>query len=110
MKIEMFKVPIMLDVIKDGLDNNLSIAIFVNYKETLFSLCHYLNTDCIIYGDQSIAERMNNIDKFQSNNSNIIICIIQAGDVGISLHDIHGNHQRMSVISPTWSGSIRKNT
>ena len=27
MKIEMFKVPIMLDVIKDGLDNNLSIAI-----------------------------------------------------------------------------------
>ena len=104
MKIEMFKVPIILDIIKDGLENNLSVAVFVNYKDTLFSLCHYLETDCIIYGDQSIEERHNNIDKFQSNHSNIIICIIQAGGVGISLHDIHGNHQRMSVISPTWSG------
>ncbi len=104
MKIEMYKIPIMLDVIKDGLENNLSIAIFVNYKETLFSLCHYLDTDCVIFGDQSLEERNNNIDRFQSNQSNIIIAIIQAGGVGISLHDIHGNHQRMSVISPTWSG------
>src|SRR5690606_28011900 len=37
------------------------------------------------------------------NKSNIIIANIQAGGVGISLHDLHGK-QRMSIISPTWSG------
>jgi SNF2 family DNA or RNA helicase len=104
MKIEMFKVPIMLDVINEGLDANMSVAIFVNYKDTMYSLCHYLNTDCIIHGDQSLNERQESIDRFQNNVSKIIICIIQAGGVGISLHDIHGEHPRMSVISPSWSG------
>jgi hypothetical protein len=34
----------------------------------------------------------------------MIVAIIQAGGVGVSLHDIHGGHPRMSIISPTWSG------
>ena len=34
----------------------------------------------------------------------------QAGGVGISLHDIHGNHPRMSIISPSWSGQEMRQT
>jgi len=104
MKIEMFKVPIMLDVVEEAMDSGYSIAIFVNYRDTMSYLAHYFNTDCLIYGDQSMEDRQDSIDKFQSNRSRIIIAIIQAGGVGISLHDIHGGHPRMSVISPTWSG------
>lgn len=104
MKIEMLKVPIMLDIIEEALDSNYSVAIFVNYKETLYSLAYYFETECLIHGDQTMEDRQDSIDKFQSNKSKIIICITQAGGVGISLHDIHGGHPRMSVISPTWSG------
>lgn len=104
MKIEMLKVPIMLDIIEEAVDSNYSVAVFVNYKDTMNYLAHYFETDCLIHGDQTMEERQSCIDDFQSNRSKIIICIIQAGGVGISLHDIHGGHPRMSVISPTWSG------
>lgn len=104
MKIEMLKVPIMLDVIQEGLDNGYSIVVFVNFIDTMNYLAHYFNTECLIHGGQSLQDRQDSIDRFQENKSNIIISIIQAGGVGISLHDIHGGHPRMSVISPTWSG------
>lgn len=104
MKIEMLKVPIMLDIIEEALDSNYSVVVFVNYKDTMNYLAHYFETECLIHGEQSMEDRQDSIDSFQSNKSKIIIAIIQAGGVGISLHDIHGGHQRMSVISPTWSG------
>lgn len=104
MKVEMYKMPIMLDIIAEALDSNYSVAVFVNYIESMEYLAHYFETTCLIHGDQTMDERQEAIDEFQSNKSRIIICIIQAGGVGISLHDIHGGHPRMSVISPTWSG------
>jgi SNF2 family DNA or RNA helicase len=105
MKIEMLKVPIMLDIIEEALDSNYSVAVFVNYKESMYYLAHYFNdSNCLIHGGQTMEARQDSIDAFQNNKSKIIISIIQAGGVGISLHDIHGGHPRMSVISPTWSG------
>ena len=104
MKVEMFKVPIMMDIINEGIDSGYSVVVFVNYKETMNTLANSLSTECLIHGDQTMVERQNMIDMFQNNVSKIIICIMQAGGVGISLHDIHGGHPRMSVISPTWSG------
>jgi hypothetical protein len=62
-------------------------------KHTFFSI-----------GDQSLDERNSCIDDFQSNKRKIIISMIQAGSVGISLHDKHGGHPRMSLISPSWNG------
>ncbi len=104
MKIEILKLPIMLDIIEEALDSNYSVVVFVNYKETLYHLAHYFDTECLIFGEQTLEERQDSIDAFQANRSRIIICIMQAGGVGISLHDIHGGYPRMSVISPTWSG------
>ncbi|MBA43183.1 MAG: hypothetical protein CMF62_04130 [Magnetococcales bacterium] len=108
MKIEMYKVPIMLDLIQEGLDSNYSVVVFVNYRETMEYLAHYLDCDLLINGDQSLEDREYVIKQFQQNKKRILISIIQAGGVGISLHDIHGNHPRMSVISPTWSGQDMK--
>lgn len=104
MKIEMYKVPIILDLVNDANENGYSIVIFVNYRDTMNYLCHYLKCDCTIHGQQTLEERQSCIDDFQNNKRKIIICISQAGGVGISLHDIHGGHPRMSIISPTWSG------
>jgi superfamily II DNA or RNA helicase len=105
MKIEMLKVPIMIDMIEDAVEQGMSVAVFVNYKDTMNYLAHHLKVDCFIHGEQSLEDRQSCINDFQSNKCKIIICIIQAGGVGISLHDLHGGHPRMSVISPSWSGT-----
>lgn len=103
-KIEMFKVPIMLDLAQEAIDSNYSVVIFVNFRQTMNQLMINLDTKCVIHGEQTLKERQECIDDFQSNKSRIMIAIIQAGGVGISLHDIHGGHPRMSIISPTWCG------
>ena len=108
MRIEMLKVPIYMDLSQEGLDSGYSVVIFVNFSATLEYLCYHLKTLCIIRGGQSIEERQKNIDDFQANRSKLIIVMIQAGGIGVSLHDLHGKHPRMSIISPTWSGQDLK--
>lgn len=102
-KIELYKIPTFVELTKTHLENNLSVVIFVNFTETLMQLADMLNTDCIVYGQQSFDERMKNIEDFIENRENLIICNIRAGGVGIDLNDKYGNHQRISLISPTWS-------
>ncbi len=62
-----------------------------------------LDTRCLIYGEQSAPERESCINDFQDNVEKIIICNIKCSSIGISLHDLHGGHPRISLISPTWS-------
>jgi SNF2 family DNA or RNA helicase len=88
----MLKVPIYMDLAEEGLDSNYSVVIFVNFLATLEYICHHMKTSCIIKGGQTIEERQKNINDFQANRSKIIVVMIQAGGIGISLHDLHGNH------------------
>jgi SNF2 family DNA or RNA helicase len=102
-KIEILKIPIFIELANDFLQNKFSIVIFVNFTQTLKTIADMLHTDSIIYGEQTYEDRMRIIDDFQTNKTNIIILNIKAGGVGISLHDMHGGHPRVSLISPTWS-------
>ncbi len=105
MRLEMLKLPIILDLIDDALENNYSVVIFVNFRDSMSYLTLHLKEECShIHGDQSIDERSFNINNFQENKTKIIISTITAGGVGISLHDLHGK-PRMSIISPNWSGT-----
>lgn len=105
-RIELLKVPLFVDLAEEALDNGYSVAIFVNYKETMYQLCHHLNTSCIVHGEQTLEERNANVADFQANKptAKTFISIMSAGGVGISLHDLHGDHPRMSLISPSWNG------
>ena len=103
-RIELLKVPTFVDIAEEALDNGYSVAIFVNFTETLYQLCHHLNSSCIIVGGQSTEERDGNIKDFQSNKEKVIVAMIQAGGVGVSLHDLHGR-PRMSIISPSWNAT-----
>lgn len=110
MRIEMLKVSLFMDLAQEGIDNGYSLAIFINYTATLEYLCYHMKVDCIIKGGQSMEERDMMIKDFQDNKKKVIIVMQQAGGVGISLHDIHGNHPRMSIISPSWSGYETRQT
>jgi superfamily II DNA or RNA helicase len=103
-RVELLKVPLYLELIEEALSKHYSVIVFTNYIETMMTLATRLNTDCCVRGGQSIVDREMNIQRFQNNESPIILCSIPSGGVGISLHDIHGGHPRMSIISPTWSG------
>lgn len=46
-----------------------------------------------------MEDRQKAIDLFQNNKERIIICQIRAGGVGISLHDLHGGHPRVTLIN-----------
>lgn len=102
-KIELLKIPTFIELTKDFLEENKSVVIFVNFTATLKILSEMLNTKCLIYGEQTDDQRQNNIDNFQENIERIIICNISAGGVGVSLHDLYGNHMRVSLISPCFS-------
>jgi superfamily II DNA or RNA helicase len=102
-KIEILKIPIFVELANDFLFNKYSVVIFVNFTQTLETIAKMFKTDSIVYGQQTSESRMKIIDDFQENKTNIIICNIKAGGIGISLHDLYGNHPRVSLISPTWN-------
>ncbi len=102
-KIEILKIPTFIELTNDFIHNKFSVVIFVNFTQTLRTLADFLKTDSVVYGEQSTEDRMRIIDNFQNNKTNIIILNIKAGGIGISLHDIHGGHPRVSLISPSWS-------
>jgi superfamily II DNA or RNA helicase len=101
--IEILKIPIFVELANDFLFNKYSVVIFVNFTQTLLTLADMFHTKNIIYGQQTQEERSKIIDDFQENKTNIIICNIKAGGIGISLHDLYGEHPRVSLISPTWN-------
>ena len=105
-EIELLKVPTFVELAKDVLAEESSVVIFVNFKDTLEAIAQRLNDlgpVSIVEGGQSDTDRDSNIDSFQCNRSKIIICMIQAGGVGINLHDELGGHPRVSLISPGFS-------
>jgi superfamily II DNA/RNA helicase len=101
--VELLKVPTFVQLIKENIVDGKSSVVFLNYNETLKTIADELDIDCVVHGEQSIEERNQNIRDFQANKKTIILLNHRAGSVGISLHDLLGSHQRVSIISPTWS-------
>lgn len=102
-KIEALKVRTIAELVRDHLDNGDSVAVFINYLDTMALLQDMLGVKCVIKGGQTTAERQAMIDAFNEDRERVIICQIQSGGVGISLHDTIGVHPRVSIISPSWS-------
>jgi superfamily II DNA or RNA helicase len=105
---ELLKVPLFVELAKDAIENQKSVAIFVNYTETRIEIQKAFNTNCAIYGDQSEHIREQNIQSFQHGLERVIVVNSTAGGVGVSLHDEYGNYPRESIISPTYDAVIFK--
>lgn len=113
---ELMKVPLFANMAKDAVESRCSVALFVNFIATREMLQRILNTKCSIYGvdskghKQSREEQDYYIERFQLGEERYIVNMAQAGSETISLHDVYGNFQRMSIISPMYSSRIFKQT
>lgn len=99
---ELRKVPIVADLARDAIATGQSVAIFVNYHESLKLLEQSLKA-VVIHGQQKPGERAEAIRRFQADEVHAIVCNIQAGGVGVSLHDVRGERARHSFVMPTYS-------
>lgn len=104
---ELMKVPIISELVEDAIEEGKSVVVFMNFNDSIEELAVTLKTDCVITGDNP-EERQQFIDKFQKNESRVIICNSQAGGEGISLHDTDGKYPRISFIVPSWSAMATK--
>jgi hypothetical protein len=107
---ELLFVPILVELTKDDIASGLSVALFVNFRQTLQELCRRLETTCYADGTQTgprgAIEREYNRLAFQNDESRVIACIAEAGGVGWDLHDIRGKHPRMSRICPGYNAKL----
>lgn len=105
--IECQKAPLFVEMTLDALLEGRSVAIFVNFTETLELIKMGLDREGIacglIRGKQTENERDQIIEQFRQDSLHVVISIIQAGGVGISLHDTNGIRPRTAIIAPTWS-------
>jgi hypothetical protein len=101
--IERLKIDTFTSMATDAVAEGMSVAIFVNFDETLHETAKRCETDCVIHGQQTAAEREEAIRRFQANEASVIVCNLRAGGVGVSLHDPTGHKPRLALISPTYS-------
>lgn len=105
-EVEMLKIPVFEELARDAYESGNSVAIFVNFRESVDALLKRLAGFCeirVIHGGQTEFERDLQCKDFQNDKARIIISTIQAGGTGISLHDVNGDYPRVSLISPTFS-------
>ena len=107
---EILKVPTMVEMIEDLYDEGISPVVFVNFTDTVEAIEKQLAKNskfngkiAKIVGGQSDKDRQNDIDTFQKDTKRILIANLAAGNAGVSLHDLNGNHPRHSIISPSYS-------
>ena len=100
---ELLKADAIAETAQELMYEGKSVVVFVNFRETLAYLAKALDTRSLIYGGQDGRAREMVIDNFQRNISRVVLSMIEAGGQSISLHDLHGGHQRVSLICPTYN-------
>lgn len=108
---EYHKIDTFAEIIDHTLTCNLSCILLLNFKKTQKDLYEKLakkylpDTIVLISGHQSPKDRQHAIRSFQSNQARIILVMMQAGGIGISLHDITSKYPIVVPISPPLSAT-----
>lgn len=99
---ESFKVPDIVEMAADLIEQHNSVVIFVNFRESALALATAMQCP-VVQGGQSAIERQKIIDAFQRDELPVIVVNIAAGGTGLSLHDVNGVRARVALISPTFN-------
>lgn len=98
-RVELLKVPSIISLAKDAIAQDNSVAIFVCFNETVEAIREAFRCP-VITGETPPEERNRVMKLFRTDKIPCVVLNISAGGVGISLH---GQRQRLSLISPSWS-------
>lgn len=103
-EVELLKVPVMVQFTKDYLEDGMAVCCFFNFKESVLAYRKAFKFEVpAIEGGQTEAARQGIIDAFAEDKHRVICCNLQAGGLGLNLHDIRGDYPRGSLISPSWN-------
>jgi hypothetical protein len=112
-RIELLKTPAYATKVLEHLAQNKHVVVFLNFKESKEQLTDLLIREGVSLEDMDYIDGSNTAQtrevikqKFMNDEIKVLICNIASGGVGLSLHDIHGNYQRVSIISPSWSAIL----
>lgn len=86
-----------------------SVVLFVNFRDNL----NYIKGEMykqglsfgVIQGNDDAKERQLHIERFNQDKIHIILCMMGAGSIGISLHDVIGTRQRVMFICSTYDAT-----
>lgn len=105
---EICKTPLLTDLCMEAVEAGQAPVVFVCFKDTLDIVREKLNAQGIsastVLGGQSTAVRVENIDRFQRQQTQVCLCMIQAGGVSVSLHAVEPEAlPRIAFICPSFS-------
>ena len=101
---ELCKVALLSDLTREAIEEaGKSVVVFVNFRSTLAALQDNLGKfkPHAIYGGQTDAERQLGIAAFQADDCPLMLCMSQAGGLGINLHGLPGKRERISFTTPS---------
>ncbi len=112
---EACKIPEISEMIGDLLEEEFSIAVFLNFRESVTGLQNSLKqagiVSSVVMGGQSAEERSVQVKEFSDDRIRVIICTQAAGGVGLDgLQDLNGRYARVSLISPSFSAQELRQT
>ena len=106
---ELCKVPVTTEWINYRYEAGISPVAFFNFSDSLEAVEQRLRKTydssliCKIVGGQTEKARETLLEEFAADKRRIALVNISAGNASISLHDLHGNYPRESLICPSWS-------
>jgi superfamily II DNA or RNA helicase len=102
---ELLKVPALVEMTRDAVEEGMSVALFLNFDASIEAASRRLGRlgTRTITGADKLDERQRVIDRFNDDGYYVVICNIKAGGVGVSLQGKAGGRPRLALISPTYS-------
>jgi hypothetical protein len=103
-QVELLKVPVATELAQDDLEKGMSVAFFVNFRQTIEELKKRFPGAGIIDGSpESLRNRQRYIDQYQDNVLRELIVNCAAGGVSLSLQDLVGCFPRSGIVFPGFS-------
>jgi len=101
---ELLKVPTIVSMARDGLEEGSSVIVALNYHDSVMACARQLQTKYnveTITGQDKGDERQQAIEEFNDDDLHVVVMNIKAGGLGISLHGTRDGRPRLVLISPT---------
>lgn len=99
--LELLKTGVVAELAHEEIDRGNSAVIFVRYQDTANAYREEFGDDAVFYtGQESAKEQVAAREAFQADQKRVIVLSLGSGKASIDLQDLHGNHPRVSFITP----------